>query len=211
MAKLGVKSPEERKAEIAALPTIQSVTKLAPVKHCRGIHLVALRSGAAAGGFFDESASNAKVNECINDVRKSLRRLLKAASDLTEITPESVSPNGRIDLSAISSGQYANKKTGVLVLRVLEDCVDLVVKAMEPEFSVSPAYGGVFTHESEDIDIKFYPAAVVETIKLQAGVSSHVQVLARDGVLKIRVNIEDSNLVAKCIDQGYLAKLRFSE
>ena len=157
-----------RKEQVAAMPRMGAVTKLAPVTKCTSILLVPLRSGAAAAAYFDEGATPTVIAERVREFAKCIGTVVEAdiGMDLG-----SISDGGRVDLQAQRDAAQRNQARGIFKLRVEEAYAPAVRAAVRPIAIVLPDDVSDATHEVV-ADSKIYPGAMVEQIWIQNGIAA---------------------------------------
>ena len=79
-------------------------------------------------------------------------------------------PLGRGALTAGFTKDFRNKSDGIYCLRVREDCAELVIDALEPEFTCAKLGNEEDTFQAK-IPLSAFPGDVIQQCRIQLGIS----------------------------------------
>ena len=161
----------DRAAQLAALPTLESLSTLEPVVEEANIWLTPLRGGAAAAAVIEESTQGAAATKAENAMWQYI--VDKIEADGTGLVVSDVVPGGRASLSFVRSNTLRHRRNGVLMLRIAEFYVTHTVQAFKADVIVASTPKQV-THEVS-IPKALFPARVLEQINTQLGAAATVK------------------------------------
>ena len=158
--------PASRQEVIEGLPAIGMVNELIATNNAISVKLVALRSGPASKGYYDETATYDKICEAEAACKVYLNDALYDMGD--GYTLKDLSPDGKINLAAARSGNTKNRRNGQIVVRIDEEHLEYFMMAIEGVYTVAPPDPEELEYEAMASDT-FYPGAILEQIHAQNG------------------------------------------
>jgi hypothetical protein len=158
--------PATRREMIDSLPSIASANALVAANDCISLKVVALRNGAAAAGYYDESSTPDQIDKAEEFNRRRMNKLIEERGDGYSLAD--LCEGGVVDVAAARSGTTKNRRNGVIVARIDESWFDYFYEAIREEYMVSPNDADMLDFECLG-DEKFYPGAVLEQLHAQNG------------------------------------------
>ena len=153
--------------EKRALPTFSDVTGVVAEYgiECLDLFCTPLLGQAAAAAIMNEKTTQGDAVGLEASAYLAMVALF-AAFD-AEVTFDVVAEKGRASLRAQRNTLLKNKLSGLYVLRIKRHFFQHVLKALGGAFAIVAPSGGLeFTHEAS-IPVEFFPAGVIEQIKVQ--------------------------------------------
>ena len=200
-----------RTEEIQALPTMGQISGLVPVTNGATIFLMPLRGQAANDAYFNEATLRRHIPTKVRAMSAAIDGIIQQQNPQMNIA--TISVDGFIDLTTCKWETTRNGKNGVYRMRVQECWVDALMRVLHDHMVVTrldPTNAAMSAYNFEaTVDSELYPGAVIEQIRIQAGVNAMPKNAYNNGKQDVTylMAIPEGATLTAIRERGYLAIL----
>ena len=200
-----------RTEEIQALPTMGQISGLVPVTNGATIFLMPLRGQAANDAYFNEATLRRHIPTKVRAMSAAIDGIIQQQNPQMNIA--TISVDGSIDLTTCKWETTRNGKNGVYRMRVQECWVDALMRVLHDHMVVTrldPTNAAMSAYNFETtVDSELYPGAVIEQIRIQAGVNAMPKNAYNNGKQDVTylMAIPEGDTLTAIRERGYLAIL----